>query len=175
MSKTILRKVPDEDVYYNFEDEVEIDETKIVICGNRNYREVGDPELLSIITGDYYDDETGYDYEVLEQLKKITGKEWIRGEMRGYSQGDWNLIYYVKDEVSECELEEIENFYMGKVSEFTVVEEGDEESIYHVYVPDSIVWKGKDSICRYLDLQPENTIIYVDDGYERVIKYKEIN
>ena len=173
MSKTILRKVPDEDVYYNFEDEVEIDETKILICGNRNYREVGDRELLSVISGDYYDDETGYDYEVLEQLKKLTGKNWIRGEMKGYSQGDWQLIYYT-DEVYQGFLDEIENFYMGKVSEFTVQEDDDEDSVYHVFIPDSIVWKGKKSICEYLDLQPETTTIYEDDGYERVIKYKEI-
>lgn len=173
--KTILRKVPDEDMYYNFEDEVEIDTSKIVICGNRNYREFGDETLIDIIEGNYYDDEVGYDYEPLEMLNKYTNKTWVRDEMKGYSQGDWNLIYYVKDEVSQEQLDEIENFYMGKVSEFTVVEDDDEESVYHVFVPDDVVWKGKDSICRYLDLQPETTIIYEDDGYERVIKYKEIN
>lgn len=175
MSKTILRKVPDEDMYYNFEDEVEIDTSKIVICGNRNYREFGDETLIDIIEGNYYDDIDGYDYEVLDKLKKVTGKEWERSEMRGYSQGDWNLIYYVKDEVSQEQLEEIENFYMGKVSEFTVVEDDDEDSVYHVYVPDSIVWKGKKSICDYLGLDINTTTVYEDDGYERVIKYKEIN
>ena len=175
MSKTILRKVPDEDMYYNFEDEVEIDTSKIVICGNRNYREVGDETLLSIISGDYYDDEVGYDYETMDMLKKYTNKTWHCDEMKGYSQGDWNLIYYVKDEVSQEELEEIENFYMGKVSEFTVVEDDDKDSIYHVYVPDSLVWKGKKSICKYLGLDETKTTVYEDDGYERVIKYKEIN
>jgi hypothetical protein len=64
---------------------------------------------------------------------------------------------------------------MGKVSEFTVVEEDDEDFIYHVYVPDSIVWKGKKSICDYLGLDSNTTTVYEDDGYERVIKYKEIN
>ena len=172
--KTILKKVPDEDVYYNFEDEVEIDETRIIICGNRNYRKVGDETLISIIEGDYYDDEVGYDYETLEMLNKYTNKIWTKDELRGYSQGDWNLIYYVKDEVSKEYIEEIENFYMGKVSEFTVTEDDDEDSVYHVYVPDSIVWKGKESICNYLGLQLKTTVIYVDDGYERVIKYKEL-
>lgn len=173
--KTILKKVPGEDMYYRFEDEVEVDKSKIVICGNRNFIKIGDETLIEIIEGNYYDDDLAYDYEVLEELKKVTGKTWTKDEIRGYSQGDWNLVYYVEDEVSREQLEEIENFYMGKVSEFTVVEDDDEDSIYHVYVPDDVVWKGKDSICRYLDLQPENTIIYVDDGYERVIKYKEIN
>ena len=175
MSKTILRKVPDEDMYYNFEDEVEIDTSKIVICGNRNYREVGNETLIDIIEGNYYDDIDGYDYNTFEKLRRYTGKEWEHREIRGYSQGDWNLIYYVKDEVSQEQLEEIENFYMGKVSEFTVVEDDDEDSIYHVYVPDSIVWKGKKSICDYLGLDINTTTVYEDDGYERIIKYKEIN
>jgi hypothetical protein len=173
--KTILRKVPDEDMYYNFEDEVEIDTSKVVICGNRNYREFGDETLIDIIEGNYYDDIDGYDYNTFEKLRKYTGKEWTSSEMRGYSQGDWNLIYYVKDEVSQEQLDEIENFYMGKVSEFTVVEDDDEDSVYHVYVPDSIVWKGKKSICDYLGLDINTTTVYEDDGYERVIKYKEIN
>ena len=175
MSKTILRKVPDEDMYYNFEDEVEIDTSKIVICGNRNYREIGDETLIDIIEGNYYDDEVGYEYEPLEMLNKYTNKTWFRDEMRGYSQGDWNLIYYVKDEVSQEQLEEIENFYMGKVSEFTVVEDDDEDSVYHVFIPDDVVWKGKESICNYLGLDMNETIVYEDDGYERIIKYKEIN
>ena len=173
MSKTILRKVPDEDVYYNFEDEVEIDKERVVICGNRNYREVGDETLIDIIEGNYYDDEDGYEYETLEKLKKYTGKEWVRDEMRGYSQGDWNLLYHTTD-VTKEKLEEIEDFYMGKVSEFTVVEDDDEESIYHVFVPDDVVWKGKKSICEYLGLDETTTTVYEDDGYERVIKYKEI-
>ena len=172
--RTILRKIPDEDMYYDFRDQVEIDETRIVICGNRNYRDVGDKELLSIISGDYYDDEVGYDYETFEMLKKVTGKDWEQTTMRGYSQGDWNYIYYVKGEICSEYIEEIENFYMGKVSEFTVTEDDDEDSVYHVYVPDYVVWDGKESICSYLDLQPETTTVYVDDGYERIIRYKEV-
>ena len=94
--------------------------------------------------------------------------------MRGYSQGDWNELYYVKDETNEYELDEVENFYMGKVSEFTVTEEDDEDSIYHVYIPDDVVWKGKKSICEYLSLDETETTIFKDNGYERVYKYEEI-
>ena len=172
--KTILRKVPDEDMYYRFEDEVEIDTERIIIYGNHHFREFGDSTLLSIVSGDYYDDDTGYEYDVLEQLQKYTGKKWKQTTIKGYSQGDWQDVYYVEGEVCKEYIEEIENFYMCKISEFTVVEDDDEDSVYHVYVPDDIVWKGKDSICRFLDLQPETTTIYEDDGYERVIKYKEI-
>lgn len=173
--KTILRKVPDEDIYYIFEDEVEIDTEKIIIYGNHNFREFGDSVLLSIVSGDYYDDDTGYEYDIFEELEKYTGKKWKQTTIKGYSQGDWQDVYYVEDEVSKEYIEEIENFYMNKISEFRVIEDDDPDFYYIVYVPDDVVWKGKDAICQYLDLQPETTLILKDDGYEKVYKYVEID
>ena len=172
--KTILRKVPDEDMYYRFEDEVEIGTEKIIIYGNHNFREFGDFVLLAIVQGVYYDDDTGYKYNILEQLEKYTGKKWKQTTIKGYSQGDWQDVYYVEDEVSKEYIEEIENFYMGKITEFRVIED-DDQDYYIVYVPDDVVWKGKEAICMYLDLQPETTIILKDDGYEKVYKYVEID
>ena len=173
--KTILRKVPVEDMYYRFEDEVEIDTEKIIIYGNHNFREFGDSVLLSIVSGDYYDDDTGYEYDIFEELEKYTGKKWKQTTIKGYSQGDWQDVYYVEDEVSKEYIEEIENFYMNKISEFRVIEDDDPDFYYIVYVPDDVVWKGKEAICIYLDLQPETTIILKDDGYEKVYKYTEID
>ena len=172
MSQTILRKVPDEDVYYNFEDFIELDEKRFIICGNDDFRSLGDKKLISIVEGTYYDDEVGYDYETLEELKKVTGKVWEETTIRGYSQSDYQTLYYVGEEVDKEEIEMIENFYMGKVSEFEVEEDGD---TYHEFVPDDIVWKGKKSICDYLGLNVDSTTIYKDDGYKKVYKYKEIN
>ena len=172
MSKTILTKVPDEDMYCNFEDEIELDEERFIICGNSHFRNIGDEKLISIVEGTYYDDEVGYDYETLEMLKKVTGKDWTETTLRGYSQGDWNTLYYVDEEVGKEEIETIEDFYMNKITEFRV-DEGDGDE-YRTFVPDDIVWKGKKSICEYLGLKEEETIIYEDDGYEKVYKYKEI-
>ena len=172
MSQTILRKVPDEDVYYNFEDFIELDKKRFIICGNDDFRSFGDKKLISIVEGTYYDKEVGYDYETLEELKKVTGKVWEETTLRGYSQSDYQTLYYVDEEVDKEEIEMIENFYMGKVSEFEVEEDGD---TYHTFVPDDVVWKGKKSICDYLGLSVDNTKIYEDDGYEKVYKYKEIN
>ena len=167
----ILRKVPDEDMNYYFEDYMDVDKSKVIICGNRHFRKIGDSELLSIVEGKYYDPETEYDYETLEELKKVTGKVWDTHTMRGYCQGDWNYLYYVVDEVDKDDIELIENFYMGKVTEFEVEEDGD---CYHDYVPDDIVWEGKKSICDYFGIKEEDTLIYEDDGYEKVYRYKEI-
>ena len=172
MSQTILRKIPDEDVYYNFEDYIEVDKKRFIICGNDDFKSIGDKKLISIVEGTYYDDEVGYDYETLEELKKVTGKVWEETTLRGYSQSDYQTLYYVDEEVDKEEIEMIENFYMGKVSEFEVEEDGD---TYHEFVPDDVVWEGKKSICDYLGLSVDSTTIYEDDGYEKVYKYKEIN
>ena len=172
MSQTVLRKVPDEEVYYDFEDYTELDETKFIICGNKYFRSIGDKKLISIVEGSYNDDEVGYDYETLEELNKVTGKVWEETTLRGYSQGDWQTLYYVGKEVDKEEIEMIENFYMGKVSEFVVEEDGD---TYCEFIPDDVFFEGKKSICDYLGLEVENTTIYIDDGYEKVYKYKEIN
>ena len=172
MSQTILRKVPDEDVYYNFEDYIEVDKKRFIICGNDDFKSIGDKKLISIVEGTYYDDEVGYDYETLEELKKVTGKVWEETTLRGYSQSDYQTLYYVDEEVDKEEIEMIENFYMCKVSEFEVEEDGD---TYHEFVPDDVVWEGKKSICDYLGLSVDSTTIYEDDGYEKVYKYKEIN
>ena len=169
---TILRKVPDEDVNYSFEDYVDIDKSKIIICGNADFQEIGDKRLLAIVKGDYYDGDTGYDYESLEELKKATGKVWEETILRGYCQGDWQILYYVADEVTFSEIETIENFYMGKVTEFEVEEDG--EDVYIDFIPDDIVWKGKKAICDYFGFKEEETTIYEDDGCEKVYKYKEM-
>lgn len=171
---TILKKVPDEDINYYFEDYVELDETRFIICGNDHFREMGDKKLLSIVEGDYYDEDTEYDYETLEELKKVTGKVWEETTLRGYSQGDWQTLYYVVDEVTKEEIETIENFYMGKVTEFVIDESGDGEDVYHDFIPDDVVWSGKKAICDYLGLKEEDTTVYEDDGYMKVYKYKEI-
>ena len=172
MKRFIVKKIPDEQVYYNFDDCVEIDDERIIIYGNPNFTSFGKSILLSIVNGDYYDYEAEYDYETLEMLEKVTGKKWNKTTIKGYSQGDWQDVYYVEGEVSKEYIEEIEDFYMGKVTGFTVSEDNDD---YNEFVPNDVVWEGKEAICRYLGLPLESTTIYEDVGYEKVYKYKAIN
>ena len=182
MAKTILKKVPDEDVWYRFEDEVDLnyDSNNIVICGNRDFQEFGDKTLIDIIKGDYYDDDLdekgetiGYDYDVYEELKKVTGKDWEQTTIRGYCQSDWQEVWYVKDEVSQVRLKEIEDFYMGKISELHVTE-GDDEDSYVCYVPDDVFWKGKQAICDYIGIDNKDVTVLEPDGYTKVYNYKEV-
>ena len=169
-----LKQVDPEDVWYDFEDEVDFSqyEDKMVIAGNRDFKEFGDSDLIKIVKGDYYDDDEtivenedgscyedaiGYDYETAEELAKVSGKKnWVESSFRGYSQSDWQKIWYVEDEISQDELEYMEAFYMGMISEFC------DEDNCGCYVPDNVVWKGKKAICDYLGLKVDETEIYDD-------------
>ena len=167
-----LRQVNPEDVLYNFEDEVDFSqyEDKMVIAGNRDFKEFGDDDLIKIVKNDYYDDdetlienedgscyedEIGYNYDTAEELAKVSGKKnWVETTFRGYSQSDWQTVWYAKDEVSHGELKYMEAFYMGKISEFR-----DEDECYYS-VLDDVVWKGKKAICDHLGFKIDETEIY---------------
>ena len=171
-----LKQIIPEAVWYDFEEEVDFSqyEDKMVIAGNRSFKEFGDSDLIKIVKGNYYDDDEtlieneddscyedviGYNYETAEELAKVSGKKnWVETSFSGYSQSDWQTVWYVKDEVSQDELEYMEAFYMGMVSAFF-----DEDDRYY-YVPENVAWKGKKAICDYLGLNADETTIYDYQG-----------
>lgn len=174
--KTIVKKVPDENVYYDWKDQVDLTEEKerIVILGDRHSVIFGESTPVSIVNGDYYDDDCGYGYETIEELNKICGGDWGWTDFHGYSQGDWSRCFYDKNKVSEDLLNELGIYIMGKVDEFTIQETEDEDDVYHAFVPHEVRWKGKKAICEYLGIDPEEATVLEDDGYTKVYKYKEI-
>lgn len=175
-----LKQTSPEDVWYDFENEVDFSqyEDKMVIAGNRDFEEFGDDDLIKITKNEYYDDdetlienedgscyedEIGYSYETAEELAKVSGKKnWVEGTFRGYSQSDWQTVWYVKGEVSQDELDYMEAFYMGKISEFH------DEDMCSYYVPDDVVWKGKKAICDYLGFNVDDTEIY--DEHDELVE-----
>ena len=81
-----LRQVNPEDAWYDFKNEFDFSqyEDKMVIAGNRNFKEFGDDDLIKITKNDYYDDdetlvenedgsryedEIGYTYDTAEELE----------------------------------------------------------------------------------------------------------
>ena len=147
-----LRKKDVDCLDYDFEEEVcfETNKDNVVICGNWRYKSFGDETLLNIISYDYYDDELGYDYNIFEELEKVTGKKWCSSEIRGYCQSDWNTIYYVEEEVSEERIKELEAYYFGKVDCCDCYYEKDGEMDYSVYIPHYILWEGEKTIAKFL-------------------------
>ena len=159
---------------YDFEEEVCFNDSfkeRVIIYGNSHFKSFGDNLLLSIVKEDYYDEENGYDYDVFEELEKVTGKKWETTSFKGYNQGDWQKVYYAVEDVDKEELEFLENFYMGKIDCFTLQED---EDLYTVYIPHSIVWKGKQAICEYLGIIPNTTKIMIAKGQRIVYDYEEL-
>lgn len=173
MPKYEIKKVPAEEMDgYDAYDEACMCEYEgeYALVGNHRWIEAGDPIAIQIIQNDYYDDEVGYEYDVAEELSKIMGGEWTKDTLRGYSQGDWQYLWHT-EKIDAEQVKRIEACYMGKLTEFTV-EDGEDK--YVAYVEDEIVWKGKAAICEALGIDPNEATVLVDDGYEKVYKYKEI-
>ena len=186
--KTIIKKIPDDEVYYNWEEEVaDLTEVKddLVIIGDRHHVIFGNSEAVDIAKGDYYDDDEdpnelseviGYNYETIPELNKVCGGDWEETTFKGYSQGDWCQVFYNKEKVSEGLLEELEVFIMGKVDGYRVYENGEDDptDCYIVYVPHDVCWKGKQAICEFLGIKAEDAVVLEDDGYTKVYNYKEM-
>lgn len=163
-----LYKVPAENVWYDFENEIELNYKYVAITGNHHFREYGDPTILSIINESYYDDETGYEYDVLSELKKITGYDWDVRTMNGYSQGDWQDLYYAVMDEYVPYFEDIDAYYMGKIDQYR-----DEEGCTYC-VPHRCSWYGKSEICKYLGFPIEDTKIFEICDSHVVYDYKEV-
>lgn len=125
--ETILRKVSDEDMYYNFEDEVEIDTERIIIYGNHSFREFGDSVLLSIVSGDYYNQYHSIDncngdwYEDICELTYPAGTKDDKCVVSSSGYGDGCYI---------CEVAEDNNEVVAIRIIFIEDDEEDEEEDY---------------------------------------------
>lgn len=174
-NKMTLKQLPPECYDYNLEDEVFLDYRYIAITGNPNFTDYGDPTILSIIKGDYYDDDlakecgNGYDYKPLEELKKFTGYSWTCTTIRGRSQNDWQYVLYVDDPKCDykADIEEIESFYMGKVKCF------EDDFGYKYYVPYSVCEKTRKAICEYIGLPDEDINLRTISGSHTEYEYEE--
>ena len=177
MSKITVKKVPEEEVYYDWQEEVYLEEVKddLVIVGERNWICFGRGNAVDIIKGDYYDEslDDPYDYDVYEELNKVCGGDWDMIELTGYSQGDYAYVYFNKKKVDQWLLDDLDVFLMGKVDEF-YIEDKDNDDLYHAFIPHDVVWDGKEAICKYLGLDPNDTIVLEPDGYKKVYNYKEV-
>ena len=132
---------------------------------------------------DYYD-EYYVDQEKFrcEFLEAVTGKEWEHGTIHGCSQGEWENIYYVKDEFSKNTINTLESYYFNEGSEWIVYEleheiksvsELDNEDGFSVYCTE---WSD-DGIREEIagacyGEKPSDVILFAFDGYTQTPKYE---
>ena len=125
----VFNQIPDEEIYdqadYVFSDDglYGKDYTDgLIIGGNRDYsfiiysKEHKD-EIKDLLYSGYSSD------EIVQELNKITGKTYVADQISGYSQSDWNNIYYPTGEFSNDSIREIEDAYFGK---YTAYDDGNE-------------------------------------------------
>ena len=166
-----LKEVPGDNIYFDFENFFDFNinyGNDVVITGNRDFISLGNEVYIDIIHGDYYDDDLGYSYETLEELKKISGKEWQTKTIVGYSQSDWQDIYFT-EEIKDEMIKTLEAYYFGKIKELV-----DEEDRCSYYVTDDVFWRGKKAICEDLGLDPETTTVEKISGSHVVYDYEPL-
>ncbi len=174
--KVTLKKVPYESAlsFYDVEEMVSACDGNIIISGNRHFKEYGEEKLLDVVKQEYIDEEVGCDYEPLEMLEKVTGKKWGEQTIRGLTQREWQTLYYAVDEVSDEWMKTVEAYYFGEIDEFTLYY-GDEDGFSErVLVPWYVSDKGKRAICEHVGVNPEETTVLIDNGYEKVYNYIEL-
>lgn len=125
----VFDQIPDEEIYdqanYVFSNDglYGRDYTDgLIIGGNRDYSSIiyskeHKDEIKELLYSGYSSD------EIVQELNKITGKTYVADQISGYSQSDWNNIYYPTGEFSNDFIREIEDAYFGK---YTAYDDGNE-------------------------------------------------
>ena len=139
----------------------------IIIMGNRwfdgrIYSRNHEKEIREILN--YYDDS-----EVLKKKKKVTGKEYSSRDIKGYSQSDWNVLYYPVGEFSEERLDEIEDAYFGK---YDIYRNRDDEDEW-VIVFHSDNRPVKKIISEQTGYPESDIVVRMISGYTRTPNYVE--
>lgn len=161
-----LKKIKDyiDESITEFDFICEGDEKILLITGNKMFKGYGDEELREITDSPYITLE-----EKLEELKNTTGKEWKHTQIIGYDQNEWQNIFYVPADFDEDILEFIQDYYFGHVSVYY-----DSFEEVNQYVPHHIEWEGKEAICKWLNLDPNDTKILVPSKAHTVYDYEEM-
>lgn len=161
---------PDYNMVYDFEEELSY--VGGFVCGNRDFIEMGDKELVQIAKGDYYDEEVGYEYRVGEMLKKKTNMNYEKHCIRGYSQGDWNYVFIPKENADKIDLSFFEAMYFGKFKEYY------NEDYCSIIITDDDAFEGdskvKQIIAEEIGEKPTNIILKRIKSYTTIPVYEEV-
>ena len=141
----------------------------LFIIGNNDYK----PFLY---TGKYGEEsirdayeESDDDKEFIAKLKEITGKDYARYSLTGYSQSDWQNAYYPVGEFSKEWLDEISDAYFGNFSSFYDTT----EDVGGYLVFDSDRRNVKDVLSELSGVPVENIKVRKITGYHTVPDYME--
>lgn len=112
--------------------------------------------------------------EIIAKLKQETGKEWECVEIRGCSQSEWNVLYYVKDSLNQSDIDYVESCYFNTGMEFRLEEVDNKDEIFTIYIPLCMDGEIKELISNYSGYDEEEIEVLLFDGYHRTPKYKKL-
>lgn len=119
-----------------------------------------------------YTDDTDFIIEIVKIL--YPEMELETATIRGYCQGDWQEVVYIKDSI---DIDLLEAFYFGQIVDITV---NTDEEEYGDTITDSELWKMEDEGLkealrkRYDIPKDEELVVMQCDGYKQVEDWKEI-
>jgi len=130
---------------------------------------------------DHYHDEVDVDdrNELVKALTKLSGEEWNYTEIRGYYQGEWQVLYYNVNKINDETIKYIEACYFNTGIEFDIYdrkkEDGEEGEYFHIYLADSCFSSLRAEMAGYLGCEENELEIYEFDGYYKTPKYKKVD
>lgn len=114
----------------------------------------------------------------LDVLSIVTGKKWEYRDIRGYTQGDWNGLYYPVEEWSRERIAYFESEYFKMGSEWIVhneenIPDGPEDiNGYSMYCYGDTMEEIREEIARAEGVAPSEVILYRFTGWRRSEEYE---
>ena len=102
------------------------------IYGNKKFKSIN-LETFNLSKNDF---ECYSREDIIDEVNKKTGDVWDYYEIRGCCQGDWNVLFYKKDMLTQRDIDYIESCYFNTGMEFCVNEKGNLSDVYNIYIPE---------------------------------------
>ena len=117
-----------------------------------------------------------------EVLSIVTGKNWGYGMITGFSQSDWNYVYYATDEFSAKDIKAFEVMYFNTGTEWIIddqdfnpeTDEPEDIDGYGFYATDWHEEGIRKEIAAHVGVAPEDVVMYALDGYRWDAQYREV-
>lgn len=139
----------------------------LCICGNRHYHEHMTDTFRKI--WNRFDEK-----QILRALHLCTGKKWDRTTIRGYSQGEWQDVYFPVGKYSPEDLRTLEIEYFNLGSEWEIIDENDPDESYCMYCYSDTPEAIRAEIANNEGVPPEAVTLYQFTGWSRTASHREV-
>lgn len=114
---------------------------------------------------------------IADYLSAVFKEEWKTRIIRGYSQSDWQQIYYPANEWTDNDIRILEMDYFGEYSIYEIhwgIEEPENPEDIDGYYMRTYSGDPKAEIAQYECVKPEEVKLYTFAGWIKTPKYREV-